>query len=37
MKAMRVETFSSAFDPLYERCKRCAEAVGDSMNDNIIE
>jgi hypothetical protein len=29
LKAIREEAFSRAFDLLYERCKRCAEAGGD--------
>jgi hypothetical protein len=29
LKAIREEAFSRAFDSLYERCKRCAEAGGD--------
>jgi hypothetical protein len=29
LKAIREEAFSRTFDSLYERCKRCAEAVGD--------
>jgi histone-lysine N-methyltransferase SETMAR len=29
LKAIREGAFSRAFDSLYERCKRCAEAGGD--------
>jgi hypothetical protein len=29
LKAIWEEAFSRAFDSLYERCKRCAEAGGD--------
>jgi hypothetical protein len=29
LKAIWEEAFSLAFDSLYERCKRCAEAGGD--------
>jgi hypothetical protein len=28
LKAIQKEAFSQAFDSLYERCKRCAEAGG---------
>jgi hypothetical protein len=29
LKTVRDEAFSRAFDSLYERCQRCAEAGGD--------
>jgi hypothetical protein len=35
LKAIREEAFSRAFDSLYERCKRCAEADGAILSDGI--